>query len=420
MRRTSLLFVLIPALAAAALGAGIFACSSDSTSASSAPDGSTTDADGSVVTGDGAVGPVDPALDLTFATGGSGTYDVDVAATRAALGPNDSIIVLGKTGDSNGTALVRLTANGVLDPLFGTHVLDFFGLDVGVDSAGTITVVGTRGENARIARFLSSGAPDTAFAAEGKVTRAGNVVTDYSLDGVIMEPGGSFVTQYTQAKGAPPILTQSYLRYAPDGGFTQLARNEASYELQERAPDGRIVVIRATTNANGDTAAPALLVPDGGLDTSFGDGGVGESVPLTGTKLVRAPDGSLVLLTDNLAPAVHRFTAGGAIDPTFKQSASMSLGKNSYDVAVTADGKVVVGGYDGPDGVSRFVVARLGADGALDASFAKGGVFSLGVPLAAKAGDLRIVVQSTGRIVAVGSVTDAAGKTRMQVFGLHP
>jgi uncharacterized delta-60 repeat protein len=148
----------------------------------------------------------------------------------------------------------------------------------------------------------------------------------------------------------------------------------------------------------------ALAVP-GSLDRTFDgdgrvtfDGGWQEQGPVA---VAVQLDGKLVVVGRSYSRAsgasrctIVRFDSTGALDPTFDADEVWAC----TDVAVQGDGKIVVGGG---------AVARLNADGTLDASFSGDGIasayddFSLSVSA--------VAIQADGKIVAVGT-SDAEGE----------
>lgn len=200
--------------------------------------------------------------------------------------------------------------------------------------------------------------------------------------------------------------------------------------------DGRIVT---AGYAEGPTSATTGLDfglvrynKDGSLDTTFGSGGKvttdfsdsrGVSSDAAYAVAIQA-DGKIVAVgyADGLRDfAVARYNADGSLDTTFATGGkftSYSISSPSYyfsggsatAVAIQSDGKIVVAGYiyNSPQHTSLnqydFVVMRFNSNGALDASFASGGVKVVAI------GDgydfdyaYAVAIQSDGKIVVAGS-----------------
>ncbi|MCA1565918.1 MAG: hypothetical protein LC803_09825, partial [Acidobacteria bacterium] len=98
----------------------------------------------------------------------------------------------------------------------------------------------------------------------------------------------------------------------------------------------------------------------------------------------------------------------GDLDPAFGNGGKVVTpfpnGRdNTEDVAVQADGKVVVAGSSGSD----FALARYNTDGSLDGTFGVGGRVHTDFPLDRGGFASALVIQPDGKIVAAGEATNA-------------
>ena len=159
-----------------------------------------------------------------------------------------------------------------------------------------------------------------------------------------------------------------------------------------------------------------LRAANGTLDPTFGAGGKRvidfgtDDESVYGAAL--QPDGKIVLAGDSrLQVAVVRLKANGALDTTFdgdgRKMISWGAIGRATAVVVAPNGKLLIGGFSGPEG-GNIQVARLKANGALDTTFATAGIATIdfggddfGEALARQA-DGRIVV--AGRSTAAGAV----------------
>jgi uncharacterized delta-60 repeat protein len=225
-------------------------------------------------------------LDASFGSGGHVTTDFagqNDEADAVAATPDGKIVVAGTVTDANGNSdfgLARYTANGSLDPTFGTGglVTTNFGTAVNpnnpsVDAAsglaiqrdGKIIVVGstnsfgTTGQDFAMARYNLDGSLDQAFGSGGLVT------TDF---------GGN------NDAAAAVTLTAS----------------------------GQIVVVGESVSPDGTTSDFAVVRynANGSLDNSFGTGGeVLTSIngdPCRATAVALAPDGDIVVAGVSSSP----------------------------------------------------------------------------------------------------------------------
>jgi len=242
-------------------------------------------------------GQLDPAfaVDGLLEIGLTGAQRTQVqAAARRPGGGLVAAVLFGSSFTANDFLVLGLGDDGRIDPEFGELGVaraDFANSEdtphaLAVQPDGRILVVGgirrsTQGTDFGIARFLPDGRPDPDFGTNGQVA--------LDLDGGI------------DTARAVRVLADEKILVAGEGQFFN------------SGGDGDLVVVR--------------VLPDGGLDTTFGTGGI-----------ARADTGA-------------SFESGNAL-------------------IVLGDGRLVVGGNDGND----FVMAAFNADGSIDADFAAGGI----------------------------------------------
>ena len=269
-------------------------------------------------------------LDTSFGVGGKVITDFSGSndeATAVALQPDGKIVVVGGSSISEigGLfALARYLPNGTLDTTFGgdgrvtTDVGGGIAHAVALQPDGKIVVAGsstgplTGLTDFALARYLPSGTLDTTFGGTGLVT------TDF-------------------------------------GGFDDIA---IAVMLQ---PDGKIVVVgRATSNpATGHTDfALARYLPNGTLDTTFGDNGRVTTAfedHSTAVAVALQLDGKIVaigeannLSTGNRDFALARYHPNGTLDTTFdgdgRVTTEFERDAPAADLALQPDGKIVLAG----------------------------------------------------------------------------
>jgi uncharacterized delta-60 repeat protein len=167
-------------------------------------------------------------------------------------------------------------------------------------------------------------------------------------------------------------------------------------------------------------AAPVAIAAPGDLDTTFGTGGktrVGYGFgPDTGMGVARQADGKLVIaaitasdVTGQPSFTVLRYTAAGALDPTFGVAGTVRLeisGQQgfAYSVAVQADQKIVAAGsyYDGVS--QQPLVARFNTDGTLDNTFNVTGYNIVTLPAGVSGPAYSVAVQPDAKIAVGGNV----------------
>jgi uncharacterized delta-60 repeat protein len=178
-------------------------------------------------------------------------------------------------------------------------------------------------------------------------------------------------------------------------------------------------------------AAPARAVPAGGLDPTFGAGGIvavdlsdpAPKPPCLGSWVFRCglpgegaldtiglPDGSVVVVTPfaDTHLAVMRFTPTGQIDPTFGTAGFTAIGPSAgltgIGAALDGEGRLLVSWTDDPNLTGAILrLTRLLPDGTIDASFGTAGTVSYPDTFH------DVVVAPDGRVHLVSQRTIAAG-----------
>lgn len=289
---------------------------------------------------------VDGTLDPTFGTAGVATLTPHLASNwpNAIALQSDGRIVVATTENGTGSSLERVTAAGVLDTTFGVGgyaVVEpgAFIFDVAARPDGTIVATGAQGTGVYVARFTSTGAADTSFGA-----------------------GGSTNTS------------------SPTPG------QAGAYRVAFQA-DGRIIVGGRTIDSTA-TGGAGLLVgytANGALDTTFGNGGFVEPVNVPGVfydvnDLLVQSTGAIVTLTgadwtsDARTFVLQRFSSTGVPDTTFGTNGTTVTNFFGIDVLPLAGDEILVGGTLFEQGVYSLALQRYTSSGALDPSFADGGM----------------------------------------------
>ncbi len=122
--------------------------------------------------------------------------------------------------------------------------------------------------------------------------------------------------------------------------------------------------------------------------------------------------GTFSLINGAETPFLSRINADGTIDPTFNPG---GVGPNAvvYDIALLAGGKFLIsGGFTTYNGAPIAGLARINADGTLDASFNPGGI---GVTGTAQT----INLQADGKILISGSISGYNGTAKFSVIRVN-
>jgi uncharacterized delta-60 repeat protein len=362
-------------------------------------------------------------LDTTFGSGGKKT--VNFGGTDAArpvlVQPNGRVVVAGGGGPASSFCVVRLrSANGTLDPTFGSggkRVIDFGTDDESVYGAalqpdGKIVLAGDSRLQPAVVRLKANGTLDTSFDGDGRklfswgaIGRVTAVVVAPNgkilLGGFSGPEGGNIQVARLNANGAFDTTFGTAGIAAVDFGGTEFG------EAIARQVDGRILVV-GRSSAGG--AVVARLRATGVLDPDFGGDG---RVTLPGGGGVNAvlvqPDRNIVVAGNASGSAtmtVTRLRPDGSLDTGFGSGGTTTVAFGSLanpvgGAARQPDGKIVIAGYtqDGED----VAVARLNANGSLDATFGAGGKAT--VDFGAATFGNAVALAPNGRIVVAGQKT---------------
>lgn len=319
--------------------------------------------------------------------------------------------------------VTRWNADGSVDAGFGNDFGRFihnFGGESGVDVAwdvkvqidGKIVLVGASDDYSSpwIARLNPDGSFDTGFGNGGVVDDI--LVFDYAkFYKVTLLSDGSMV-----AVGDinDPPMCPLLVKFAPDGsidesfgedGISVINLGEPSIVLWGKGftelPDGRLIAPGA--GADFDTSAVFMLLPNGWLDPSFGNGGLAEMDFERGGAeyfhdLTVRPDGKIVAVGGTSTDPSHyevyhgdwilmeqfniaRFNADGTKDRKFVRKGGRQLdlapggGCEFTSVELLSDGKILAAGCGDPgiDGTRDIYLARFLSNGNLDESFDQDG-----------------------------------------------
>jgi len=382
------------------------------------------------------------ALDALF--GGTGIVTIDFNASydqalAVAVDSLDRVVVAGYTDDGSGFdfAVARLTSSGALDVSFdgdGKQTIAFnahnMAYGLAIDSLDRVIVAGYTHygstDELAVARLTAAGALDASFDGDGKQTiafsaydvRYGVVAVD-SLDRVVVAgqldngPSYDFAVARLTAAGALDASFDGDGKQAFDLGFgdADILRCMAVDSLDRVVVAGNVGFLPSTD------FAVARLTAAGALDASFdgdgkktfdiGFGGADAAIDVTVDSLDRVVVAGATGVLPFSDFAVARLTATGAFDDTFDDDGKQYIGfgapqNYAHGVAVDSLDRVVVAGYTGVYPVYDVAVARLTAEGALDAGFDGDGKLTTGLLASSIAGGQSVAVDSKGRTVVAG------------------
>ncbi|HYO25167.1 MAG TPA: PKD domain-containing protein [Lacipirellulaceae bacterium] len=321
-----------------------------------------------------------------------------------------------------GIGIARLTADGLLDSTYGSGgktlnvVTGLGGWSVdprgaAFDGDGNIVVAGVANSflpgifqpDFAVARYTPDGFLDPSFSPGGfegsgiTFTDFGGGFRDEAFD-VAAQADGKIIAVGRGRDVADPNLRFALARYNTDGTLdasfgggdglvtTHIPAfgNTRGHQINAVALDGGKIVVAGSSQAgSASDVVVARYNSDGSMDTSFdgvGDGAANDGindligVPFgsfdTGEGIVIQPNGAILVAGTTDAQGgrglLLRLTTNGALDATFDGDGIVTTDASPtpgdidqfFDLALTADGKVVVGGRVAPPGTTDFLLAR--------------------------------------------------------------
>jgi uncharacterized delta-60 repeat protein len=364
-------------------------------------------------------------LDPSFGESGSVSIAVAQGQAKDALAMPDGSILIAGSGDLEGDGrekllLMRIDADGRLASDFG--------------AAGLVSTPVNGTESASLSRLTLD--PDGRIVAAGIIADTGidrlSVLARYFPDG---EPDFDFGSGVIPLRSAGRAREMAGVAVAPDRRILFVGTDDAlifgslgfgSASAREELPEsssGSDLVPHAGGFIVGGTVERAFFLTrldeTGAVDTQFGDAGRVRTPIAQGISALRRvlvlPDGRIVAIgvtrVNNpvrIEIALVRYTAEGALDPTFGTDGIVLVARDSrrddaLDAALGPDGTILVGGRTCAGGAAtcRGLLARLLPDGSLDPAFGEGGVVTTDGIIDA------VALPDDGHVVTVERATDA-------------
>lgn len=320
--------------------------------------------------------------------------------------------------------VVRLTADGQLDTTFGTGGKTVLSFDLGeshsdetvgmsIHSDGRILVAGvaaaTGGGQLVTARLTADGQLDPTFGTGGKTINPSPMANGSTLRFNTFEPlpeGGMILAGETTGGGVDFAAVRVTTTGQLDASFGTMGVAMVGFPTggvdralgATRQPDGRILLVGSTlpplidfNNPPGNRFGVVRLLADGQLDPTFGDGGrmsvafmvqSDGGINDLGRDVVVRWDGQIIVVGDTETDtdrdfAVAVLTPAGQLDPSFGVGGKLTIGldrgpggpfgpRANQDVALvaalTSDGGVVMAGSASTEISGDFALARLLGD----------------------------------------------------------
>lgn len=329
--------------------------------------------------------------------------------------PNGQIIA-GRAFTSNGNnipKIVRLNANGSMDPTFFTGV-GFQGnmSTMSLQSDGKILFAGVfvyyneRYIN-NMARLNGNGTPDDFN------IHLGTGLNGYGPSGwnyyglartIAVQPDGKILIGGTfgQVNGVSKgCIARLFADGTLDTTFNTGTINDGNWiNIITVQPDGKILVGGIFQTFNGVTTGGLVrLNSDGSLDNTFS-----VSIPYVNTISLQS-DGKIITNGFSFSSPIVRLNTDGSIDNTFALVGSNAIAFDVYSTVIQPDGKIIMAGNYLPfTGSSSFGITRLNPNGTVDFSFNPGA--------GANGTVIKVLLQPDGKVVLLGGFSTINGVPR--------
>jgi uncharacterized delta-60 repeat protein len=284
---------------------------------------------------------------------------------------------------------------------------------VAVQTNGKVVMAGSRDDGSSldfaVIRLGLDGFPDYTFGTGATAYHDFDSATDTARD-VAIQPDGKIVVVGTATVGG--VKHMGVVRFNHDGsldGSATVPFSGPAYGLGVALqPDGKIVVCGRNDYGNGWDFALARLNPNLTIDTTFSSDGMaewdfGEGDDSAADIAVRA-DGRIVVAgtaiwSGQSVFGLMVFSATGG--PMNLGVATFTEDAYGFALDLQADGKAVVAGRCETYG-GDFAVARFNTNATIDSSFGTGGMATVSHLATEQESAMDVVVQHNGKIVVSG------------------
>ena len=393
----------------------------------------------------------DGSLDQSFGAGGRMILTVPVSVEiieAIAVQADGNIVLVGSiTGSGSYPLVIRLTADGRLDPRFnryGSVIVapgPLVGLSTIIQNDQKIVILGHNGYKFELVRLNPNGSIDTTFGDNGYVLQDSDNGSTLAIRfaKLVLQNDGKLVAAGYTDNGS--IKLQA-MRFEQNGSLDSSFGNGGIFVQSGAKPyslalDSNQNLVFTGAAYMGDVLGSrhydSLILrvnPSGIADGAFGEQGkatldVGNRLSLAVDVQTQADNKIIVIggLSSEPQPnqfvpkffGAARFNENGTPDLSFGGTGHVlyDLGARVTASVLQPDGKIILAGETND---LKFLVARLNTDGSRDTAFGINGVAS------ADFGNTEAIVravalQSNGKIVAAGDVNGDFGLARFDQNG---
>jgi len=370
----------------------------------------------------------DGTLDTTFNTGTGLTVTTRVGYAVDVQSDGKIVIGHGATQYSGSTVtrLMRLNTDGTVDSSFNPGSINNVVYAVKIQPDQKVLVAGgftsvSGSTQTGIARILSNGNRDASYNVGAGINSATiNAINGLSLDSTGNVYIGNSFTTYSGS------TVNRFVKTSPSGTI-DLTFNTGSVAFNGQSTRGfngsvwttlvsgsRLYLGGAFTLYDAPPYNRIIKLDNtGSIDTTFNMGvGFGNTV----YTMVTQSDGKLIVGGDfttysgSNATRFTRLNISGTLDATF----NVGAGPNGsvYDTVLQSDGKIVaVGAFTTYSGSSSSGIVRVNTNGTRDTTFNVGTGFT-GTPYS-------IAMQSDGKFIVVGAMTNYSGSSITRILRIN-
>ncbi|WP_244199295.1 T9SS sorting signal type C domain-containing protein [Flavobacterium psychrolimnae] len=358
-------------------------------------------------------------LDPTFAIG----YGANSLVEEVHIQQDGKIILGGSFTSFNGTAcgrIIRLNSNGTVDATF----LQGTGFDANVSALATqadgkILVGGdflnfNSVKASRIIRLNPDGSIDNSFISGSGFSNVVEVIKVNAAGAIMI--GGSFTGSYNGTDVNRVVLLDPFGVINPGFDIGSGPQSGAVNALAEDLANSWYIGGSFTVFDSQTQGRLARIDGVGTLDFGYLTAGVGfdnsvlKVIALSDNKTMAF--GNFTKFNGTICNRVTRLSEDGVLDSSFNNAATGA--NNSIKTAVVQpDGKIVIAGvFTNYNGVVRNKIARIQANGEIDAAFTIGTGFNNQV--------YALALQPDGKIIVAGNFTNYNGVLISRVVRLLP
>lgn len=302
-------------------------------------------------------------------------------------------------------------------PVFGSYVTGLLNTSQGrlLVSVADMSSPDTSG----IARLKADGTLDPTFGSGGQT----NITFGTPGAGWVLLPMADGGVAMLGGAGDVPGQIRMTAAGQPDGSFGDLGRQSTGtpapglIRSAKALPDGRTVVTFYKTYYRDTPITVDRLTPSGEHDPTYTVTELPFVGQVAGSPMPNADGSVLVVGSTGGMPFVARVRPDGGLDDTFGRGgiARIALGEGGavLSAARQPDGRLVLAGSSG----ARWMVARILPDGRLDTTFGNGGLVIQGH--GAMAAINEVLVLGNGKILGVGTTGDDRNNNQVMVVKLH-